>query len=105
MPVEFSGELFYENDVTASYYCSFITANQQWAHVCGTDGTLRVDDFVVPFFGSEAKYTVNTESNQRVCDFNMEQRDRVVSVKETPSPIPQRRSQSLSKLRRPCPQR
>ena len=83
VPVEFSGELFYENDVTASYYCSFITANQQWAHVCGTDGTLRVDDFVVPFFGSEAKYTVsNTESNQHVCDFNMEQRDRIVSVKE-----------------------
>ena len=83
VPVEFSGELFYENEVTASYYCSFITVNQQWAHVCGTDGTLRVDDFVVPFFGSEAKYTVsNTESNQHVCDFNMEQRDRIVSVKE-----------------------
>ena len=67
VPVEFSGELFYENDVTASYYCPCATANQQWAHVCGTDGTLRVDDFVVPFFGSEAKYTVsNTESNQHV---------------------------------------
>ena len=83
VPVEFSGELFYENDVTASYYCSFITANQQWAHVCGTEGTVRLDDFVVPFFGSDVKYTVsNTESNQHVCDFNMEQRERIVSVKE-----------------------
>ena len=83
VPIEFSGEFFYENGTTASYYCSFITANQQWAHVCGTEGTVRLDDFVVPFFGSDVKYTVsNTESNQHVCDFNMEQRERIVSVKE-----------------------
>ena len=56
---------------------------QQWAHVCGTEGTVRLDDFVVPFYGSEVKYIVSkTESNQRVCDFNMEQHDRVVPVNE-----------------------
>ena len=83
VPMEFSGEMFYENGVNASYYCSFMTGNQQWAHVCGTEGTVRLDDFVVPFYGSEVKYTVsNTESNQHVCDFNMEQHDRVVSVNE-----------------------
>jgi len=83
VPMEFSGELFYENGVTASYYCSFVTGNQQWAHVCGTEGSLRLDDFVVPFYGAEVKYTVsNTESNQHVCDFNMEQHDRTVAVKE-----------------------
>jgi len=38
---------------------------------------------VVPFYGSEVKYTVsNTESNQHVCDFNMEQHDRIVAVHE-----------------------
>ena len=83
VPMEFSGELFYENGVTASYYCSFVTGNQQWAHVCGTEGSLRLDDFVVPFYGAEVKYTVsNTESNQHVCDFNMERHDRIVSVPE-----------------------
>ena len=83
VPMEFSGELFYENGVTASYYCSFVTGNQQWAHVCGTEGSLRLDDFVVPFYGAEVKYTVsNTESNQHVCDFNMEEHDRTVAVKE-----------------------
>ena len=83
VPMEFSGELFFDNDVTASFYCSFLTANQQWAHVCGTEGTLLLDDFVVPFYGSEACFTVsNTESNQHVCDFNMERHDRVVSVRE-----------------------
>jgi predicted dehydrogenase len=81
--MEFSGEMFYENGVNASYYCSFMTGNQQWAHICGTDGTVRLDDFVVPFYGSEVKYTVsNTESNQHVCDFNMEQHDRTVAVHE-----------------------
>ena len=44
---------------------------------------MRLDDFVVPFYGSEVNYTVsNTESNQHVCDFNMERHDRVVSVRE-----------------------
>ena len=83
VPMEFSGEMFYENGVNASYYCSFVAGNQQWAHVCGTEGTVRLDDFVVPFYGSEVKYIVGkTESNQHVCDFNMEQHDRVVSVNE-----------------------
>tara|TARA_B100000609_G_scaffold198828_1_gene199511 strand:+ start:442 stop:1608 length:1167 start_codon:yes stop_codon:yes gene_type:complete len=83
VPMEFSGEMFYENGINASYYCSFMTGNQQWAHICGTEGTARLDDFVVPFYGSDVKYTVsNTESNQHVCDFNMEQHDRVVSVNE-----------------------
>ncbi len=83
VPMEFSGEMFYENGVNASYYCSFMTGNQQWAHICGTDGTVRLDDFVVPFYGPEVKYTVsNTESNQHVCDFNMEQHDRTVAVHE-----------------------
>ncbi len=83
VPIEFSGELFFDNDVTASFYCSFVTGNQQWAHVCGTDGTIRLDDFVVPFYGAEVKYTVsNTESNQHVCDFNMERHDRTVTVPE-----------------------
>ena len=83
VPMEFSGEMFYENGVNASYYCSFMTGNQQWAHICGTEGTVRLDDFVVPFYGSEVKYTVsNTESNQHVCDFNMEQHDRTVAVHE-----------------------
>ncbi len=83
VPMEFSGEMFYENGVNASYYCSFMTGNQQWAHICGIEGTVRLDDFVVPFYGSEVKYTVsNTESNQHVCDFNMEQHDRTVAVHE-----------------------
>ena len=83
VPMEFSGEMFYENGVNASFYCSFLTGNQQWAHVCGTEGTVRLDDFVVPFYGSDVSYTVgNNEGNQHVCDFNMERHDRVVSVPE-----------------------
>src|SRR5262245_72229 len=54
VPVEFSGELLYPNGVSASFYCSFRTENQQWAHVSGTRGQLYVDDFVLPYFGCEA---------------------------------------------------
>ena len=52
VPVEFSGELFYENDVTAN-----ITAPSSPpisnGLTCAARTALRVDDFVVPFFGSE----------------------------------------------------
>src|ERR1043166_9599266 len=51
VPVEFSGCMVYPDGVSASFYCSFRTENQQWAHVSGTRGHLKVDDFVLPFFG------------------------------------------------------
>ncbi len=33
VPIEFSGELFFPGGVSASFYCSFRTENQQWAHI------------------------------------------------------------------------
>lgn len=49
VPTEFSGELFFKSGVSASFYCSFITENQEWAIVSGTRGYLEVRDFVLPF--------------------------------------------------------
>ena len=75
VPIEFSGELFFPGDVSAAFYCSFRTENQQWATVSGTNGYLHVQDFVLPFFGSEAAYAVNAPVFQVTgCDFNMENR-------------------------------
>ena len=34
--------------VSASFYCSFNTELQQWAHVSGTKGSISVRDFVLP---------------------------------------------------------
>jgi predicted dehydrogenase len=74
VPVEFSGELFFPGDVTASFFCSFLVENQQWANISGTKGSLHVPDFVLPFFGSEGAYTT-TQARFEVtgCQFNMEE--------------------------------
>lgn len=83
VPSEFSGELFFDDGVTSSFYCSFITANEQTATISGTKGYLRVADFVVPFFGSQAAFEVNnTVLNTRDCDFNMEAHASRVAVSE-----------------------
>ncbi len=83
VPTEFSGEMLFEDDVSASFYCSFLTEHQQWAHVSGTKGNLRIDDFVLPYYGNEIAFTVsNPVFDQTVCDFNMERRERRVAVAE-----------------------
>jgi len=71
VPVEFSGELLFGNDVSASFYCSFQTENQQWANLSGSKGFIHVRDFVLPFYGSEADFTVSRAGFCQVgCDFD-----------------------------------
>jgi len=83
VPVEFSGEMFFANNISASFYCSFITETQQWASVGGSKGHLHVNDFVVPYYNNEISFTVaNGGLNQKGCDFNMEERLRKVSIPE-----------------------
>jgi len=85
VPVEFSGELLWrgEEDATASFFCSFLIEHQQWAHVSGPQGSVRVDDFVLPYIGNELSFTV---SKPRFvvdgCDFRMEKHDQTVTVEE-----------------------
>jgi predicted dehydrogenase len=83
VPTEFSGELRYEGGVSASFYCSFLTENQQWASVTGTHGHLYVRDFVLPFFGSETAFEVSQpEFEVTGCDFNMKDRTQRIAVSE-----------------------
>jgi len=83
VPTEFSGELLFENDVSAGFYCSFLTEHQQQATVSGMKGNLRLDDFVLPFMGNEAAFTVNNaQFSQEVCDFHMKRFDRREAVAE-----------------------
>lgn len=58
VPLEFSGTLTFADGASASFYCSFTTANAQWAIVSGGKGLLQVSDFVLPFYGSETKYSL-----------------------------------------------
>lgn len=83
VPTDFSAELFFADGVSASLYCSFRTANEQWAHVSGTEASLYIPDFVLPHFGSEVAFDVSKPVfHVRGCDFNMEEHTRRVAVPE-----------------------
>lgn len=59
VPMEFSGELIYDGGVSSGFYCSFLTAHQQWAHISGQQGWLRVPGFVHPRNSYEPAFEVN----------------------------------------------
>ena len=83
VPTEFSGELLFEGGVSAGFYCSFVTDLEQWARVSGTAGLLRVDDFVLPFSGSELSFDLHRASFRvRGCDFDMQPETRRIAVVE-----------------------
>lgn len=73
VPTEFSGEMFYDEGISVSFYCSFLTETEQWAMVSGTQGHLWVPDFVLPFTGKQIVFeTGNPVFNVQGCDFEMQ---------------------------------
>jgi predicted dehydrogenase len=73
VPLEFSGELFFPGGVTGSFYCSFRTELQQWAHVSGDKGSVAVEDFVLPYLGAEAAFVAQKPVFRvKGCSFQME---------------------------------
>jgi predicted dehydrogenase len=82
-PMEFSGEMFFKSGVSASFYCSFITENQEWAVLSGTRGYVEVPDFVLPFVGNELQLTVRkNEFSKNSCDFRMQSHTRRIAIPE-----------------------
>jgi predicted dehydrogenase len=61
-PIDFSAELFFDNDVSFVFYCSFIAGRQQWVHVSGQKGWLLVPDFIHPFNSYEPAFEVNEKA-------------------------------------------
>jgi predicted dehydrogenase len=83
VPTEFSGELFFPGNASASFYCSFVAENHQWAYVSGDRGYVHLADFVLPFFGSEVAFEVNAPVFRVTgCRFNMENHTRRLAVHE-----------------------
>jgi predicted dehydrogenase len=84
VPLDFSGELFFSGDASASFFCSYRTGNQEWATVSGTHGAVCVRDFVVPFYGNEASFEADAPvlRVRSCCDFNMESHPRRLAVDE-----------------------
>jgi predicted dehydrogenase len=56
---EFAATLFYAGGLTVDFYASFRAAKQQWVHVGGQNGWLRLPDFVHPSNGYEPSFEVN----------------------------------------------
>jgi len=83
VPMEFSAELQFDNGVSASFYCSFATQHQQWCHISGEKGSIWIDDFVLPYYGSNVGYDViKPEFVADRCDFHMHRRAERFSVAE-----------------------
>lgn len=59
VPLEFSGELFFDDGVSAAFYCTFLAAYRNWADISGAKGHLRVPDFVLPVADSNLAFEVN----------------------------------------------
>ena len=59
VPMDFSAELIFDNDTSASFFCSFLTANQQWVQISGTKGALWIPDFVHPASEDRPVFEVN----------------------------------------------
>jgi len=69
---EMSVEMGFEGGGSASFFCSFHTAHQQWAHITGTEGCLWVPDFVLPFHGRQARFDlVRSQFEAGNCEVRM----------------------------------
>jgi predicted dehydrogenase len=91
VPVEFAGELLFDEGagVSASFFTSFRTSNQQLVSVAGSHGSVRIDDFVLPHVGNELEFTVSQPAFVGDgCRFDMERHDRRVAVSEYASAHP-----------------
>jgi len=83
VPVEFSGELFFADGVSSSFYCSFLSETEQWATVGGERGYLRLADFVLPFSGNQIGFEIGKPSFEvRGCDFEMRPQIRRIEINE-----------------------
>jgi predicted dehydrogenase len=83
VPTEFSAELFFANGVSSSFYSSFVTETEQWAHISGSKGLVRLDDFVLPYFGEQIRFELSHPVfDVRCCNFNMEPHADRISVNE-----------------------
>lgn len=83
VPMEFSGELLFDNGVSAGFYNSFLTEHQQLVHISGTKGNISYQDFVLPWCGSELSFEVNNAVfNFQDCVCYMEKHTRTEYISE-----------------------
>ncbi len=96
VPKEFSAELFFDGDVSASFYNSFVTENQQWGVIAGSKGFLHLSDFVLPFVGNESAFTRHQAAfHVDGCDYSMEEHTQRFAVREYSNNAPSAQESNL----------
>ncbi len=73
LPLEFSGELFFDGGVSSGFYCSFLTVFRQWVEVTGTNGYLRIPDFCRPVEERNIGYEMNHRDFKAGCAWDAQQ--------------------------------
>lgn len=83
VPMEFQGEMHFAGGVSATFFNSFRTNHQQWAHISGSEGYLAVNDFVLPYYGNEVSFDVgNHNFSADGCYFTMEKHLKTQQLRE-----------------------
>ena len=83
VPTELSAELYFANGASATFYNSFLTEHQQWLHVSGSAGHIRLDDLVLPYPDGKLGFVVgNPRFVADGCNFTMEKHFVEHSVEE-----------------------
>lgn len=63
VPTDFAGELHFADGLVADFRCSFVADFHQSALITGANGTLSLDDFVLPRAEPESAFLVNGRRN------------------------------------------
>ncbi len=99
VPGEFSAELQFPDGVSAAFYCSFLTSNQQTALVSGEEGYIAVEDFVLPFYDAEAVWRESAHVLEiDNCRWNFRRHTQRKAIHEYPGGEPN--SQEVAMVRR-----
>lgn len=71
VPTEFSGELFFDDGVSATFYNSFQTQHCQAAYITGEKGYLHLPDFVLPYYGNASNFETSSNAFEvNGCHYN-----------------------------------
>jgi predicted dehydrogenase len=83
-PADFSGELIFADGPSMGFYCSFRAQFQNWAHVGGEKGWLRLSDFAHPSSVHEPPIEVNGAVELvKICDCASQHSDSRVPAQDS----------------------
>lgn len=84
VPIELEGTLIFDHNVSAGFYCSFVTQLQQRIAISGSEGLISMDDFVLPFHRRKPQFEIiRSELVTHSCDFNMHRNGELHQFDET----------------------